>query len=98
MQHPNLKQAGLLEVQSLMETDKAIIVIVLPVEGTTWNAISAIAIQHNLQDKDVSLEICFLRGGFLTKEQATASMMIINPGIVVNPHLPGNLQHCNQIV
>ena len=98
MQHPNLKQAGLLEVQSLMETDKAIIVIVLPVEGTTWNAISAIAIQHNLRDKDVSLEICFLKGGFLTKEQATASMMIINPGIVVNPHLPGNLQHCNQIV
>ena len=34
----------------------------------------------------------------MTIEQATASMMIMNPGIVVNLHLPGNLQHFNLIV
>ena len=34
----------------------------------------------------------------MTIEQATASMMIMNPGIVVNPHLPGNFQHFNPIV
>ena len=34
----------------------------------------------------------------MTIEQATASMMIMNPGIVVNPHLPGNLQHFSLIV
>ena len=98
LQYPNLKQAGLLEVQSLTETDKAITVIVSPVEGTNRNAISAIAIPYNLQEEDVSPEIRFLKGGFLTIEQATASMMIMNPGIVVNPHLPGNLQHFNPIV
>ena len=38
LQYPNLKQAGLLEVQSLTETDKAITVIVSPVEGTNQNA------------------------------------------------------------
>ena len=67
-------------MQSLTETDKAITVIVCPVEGTNLNAISAIAISYNLQDNDVNLEIRFLKGGFLTIEQATASMMIMNPG------------------
>ena len=98
LQYPNLKQAGLLEVQSFTKTDKAITVIVSSVEGSTRNAISEIAIPYNLQDEDVSPEIRFLKGGFLTIEQATASMMIMNPGIVVNPHLPGNLQHFNPIV
>ena len=98
LQYPNLKHAGLLEVQLLTKTDKAITVIVSPVEGTTRNAISAIAIPYNLQDEDESPEICFLKGGFLTIEQATASMMIMNPGEVVNPHLPGNLHHFNPIV
>ena len=98
LQYPNLKQAGLLEVQSLTETNKAITVIVSPVEGTNRNAISAIATPYNLQEEDVSPDIRFLKGGFLTIEQATASMMIMNPGIVVNPHLPGNLQHFNLIV
>ena len=53
-----------------------------------------IAIPYNLQDDDVSPDIRFLKGGFLTIEQAIASMMIMNPGIVVNPHL----QHFNPIV
>ena len=59
LKYPNLKQARLLEVQSLTETDKAITVIVSPVEGTTRNAISAIAIPYNLQDEDESQEIRF---------------------------------------
>ena len=67
MQHPNLKQAGLFKVQSLKETDKAIPVIVLPVEGTTWNVISAIDIPCNLQDSSqssrrASQEIRFFKG------------------------------------
>ena len=52
-----------------------------------------IANPYNLQDEDVSPEIRFLKGGFLTIERATASMMIMNPDIVVNPHLHENLKH-----
>ena len=66
LQYLNLKQAGLLEVQSLKETDKAITVIVSPVEGTNRNAISAIAIPYNLQEEDVCPEIRFLKADFLT--------------------------------
>ena len=52
-------------MQSLTETDKAGTVIVSPAEGTTRNAISAIAIPYNLQDEDESLEIRLLKRVFL---------------------------------
>ena len=51
-------------MQSHTETDKAITVIVSPVEGATQNAISAIAVPYNPQDEDICLEIRFLKGCF----------------------------------
>jgi len=75
LQYPNL--AGLLKVQSLTKTNKAFTIIVSPVEGTTRNVISAVAIPYNLQDEDESPEIRFLKGSLLTIEQATESSIIV---------------------
>ena len=98
LQYSNLKQAGLLEVQSFTEADKVITVSV-SYRGycSQCDFCNCYSIQYSRRSWK-SRNSLSQRRLFLTVDQAAASIMIMNPGIVENPHLRRNLQHFNLIV